>query len=223
MEPVVSVQSFLQPKESMQGLGSPDDLDVLASLEALEEALGVAQHHDGVSGTARQHVANDYSRRLALGSAAAAAAHAAALRRMGYPGEWSLCLRLNETVCPLTAPPPEMELGSRAGSKSGTGAKEGTGDESGTGAKEGKGGKDGTGSKGAGAVAGSGGDGLGGEGRRASAGDVGGAAVPDTVFRVSAWNAMGQPRTELVLLPISAAGATVRDESGAALQAQVRL
>lgn len=32
-----------------------------------EEAMGVAQHHDAVSGTEKQHVANDYARRLAHG------------------------------------------------------------------------------------------------------------------------------------------------------------
>ena len=33
----------------------------------LERAMGVAQHHDAVSGTERQHVANDYSKRLSRG------------------------------------------------------------------------------------------------------------------------------------------------------------
>lgn len=39
--------------------------------EALDEAVGVAQHHDGVSGTAKQHVADDYAKRLADGMSAA--------------------------------------------------------------------------------------------------------------------------------------------------------
>jgi len=34
---------------------------------AAERAMAVAQHHDAVSGTERQHVANDYARRLAGG------------------------------------------------------------------------------------------------------------------------------------------------------------
>mmetsp|Transcript_40924 Transcript_40924/g.130792 ORF Transcript_40924/g.130792 Transcript_40924/m.130792 type:complete len:522 (+) Transcript_40924:1131-2696(+) len=37
-------------------------------LTSLEEAVSVAQHHDGISGTAMQHVANDYNMRLARGS-----------------------------------------------------------------------------------------------------------------------------------------------------------
>lgn len=35
---------------------------------SLGDALGIAQHHDGVSGTAKQHVTNDYAKRLALGA-----------------------------------------------------------------------------------------------------------------------------------------------------------
>ena len=37
------------------------------SSNALEEAMAVAQHHDAVSGTERQHVADDYARRLHIG------------------------------------------------------------------------------------------------------------------------------------------------------------
>ncbi len=31
------------------------------------EAMGLAQHHDAVSGTEKQHVANDYAQRLSDG------------------------------------------------------------------------------------------------------------------------------------------------------------
>ena len=34
-----------------------------AMLQKLEEAMGVAQHHDAVSGTAKQHVTFDYAQR----------------------------------------------------------------------------------------------------------------------------------------------------------------
>ena len=31
------------------------------------EAMGVAQHHDAITGTSKQHVANDYAKRLYIG------------------------------------------------------------------------------------------------------------------------------------------------------------
>lgn len=34
----------------------------------LGDALGIAQHHDAVSGTAKQHTTNDYAKRLAIGA-----------------------------------------------------------------------------------------------------------------------------------------------------------
>lgn len=33
----------------------------------LGEAMGLAQHHDAVSGTEKQHVADDYAQRLSIG------------------------------------------------------------------------------------------------------------------------------------------------------------
>jgi len=33
----------------------------------LGDALAIAQHHDAVSGTSQQHVANDYAKRLSIG------------------------------------------------------------------------------------------------------------------------------------------------------------
>lgn len=36
----------------------------LNSVNALREAVGVAQHHDSVTGTAKQHVSNDYTKIL---------------------------------------------------------------------------------------------------------------------------------------------------------------
>lgn len=36
---------------------------------SLGDALGTAQHHDAVSGTAKQHTTDDYAKRLAIGAA----------------------------------------------------------------------------------------------------------------------------------------------------------
>lgn len=38
-----------------------------ATTDALADALAIAQHHDAVSGTERQHVAADYAMRLSIG------------------------------------------------------------------------------------------------------------------------------------------------------------
>lgn len=35
--------------------------------DSLADALAIAQHHDAVSGTERQHVADDYAKRLSIG------------------------------------------------------------------------------------------------------------------------------------------------------------
>lgn len=35
--------------------------------DALADALALAQHHDAVSGTERQHVAADYAKRISIG------------------------------------------------------------------------------------------------------------------------------------------------------------
>lgn len=37
--------------------------------DSLADALAIAQHHDAVSGTEKQHVANDYAKRLYIGYA----------------------------------------------------------------------------------------------------------------------------------------------------------
>lgn len=41
------------------------------ALETLAEAMAVAQHHDAVTGTAKQHVTEDYYKRLSIGMSGA--------------------------------------------------------------------------------------------------------------------------------------------------------
>lgn len=76
-------------------------------LFALEDALGVVQHHDAISGTAKQHVANDYSRRLQAGLDVASSFVANALRSAMLENETDLpdfayCQLLNETYCEVS-------------------------------------------------------------------------------------------------------------------------
>ena len=42
-------------------------MDSGPNTDALADALGIAQHHDAVSGTERAHVAADYALRLSIG------------------------------------------------------------------------------------------------------------------------------------------------------------
>jgi hypothetical protein len=106
--------SFLLAARQIESLldfdGNPSDpKKSYGSFHELEDAVGVLQHHDGVSGTAKQHVANDYSKRLQSGIDQVIAGTTAKLRRLflgnnasDYLPDLSLCQRLNETVCGIS-------------------------------------------------------------------------------------------------------------------------
>ena len=64
---VRKTNNYLQAVRQLAALARLNDTDTASSISELERAMGVAQHHDAVSGTERQHVANDYSKRLARG------------------------------------------------------------------------------------------------------------------------------------------------------------
>lgn len=80
------------------------------ALHVLADASGVAQHHDGVSGTAKQHVANDYTKRLQSGiHAVVDACMVPAIKRQflgdnskNYLQDFSFCQFLNETKCSIS-------------------------------------------------------------------------------------------------------------------------
>jgi lysosomal alpha-mannosidase len=72
----------------------------------LRSALAIAQHHDAVSGTEKQHVADDYAKRLARGSVGAYATLGAALGSLigalnasAPPPLFSFCPLLNVSQC----------------------------------------------------------------------------------------------------------------------------
>ncbi|KAM9685358.1 LOW QUALITY PROTEIN: lysosomal alpha-mannosidase-like [Trichechus inunguis] len=69
----------------------------------LREAMAVLQHHDAVSGTSRQHVADDYARRLAAGWGSCEVLLSNALARLtGSKESFSFCRELNVSVCPVS-------------------------------------------------------------------------------------------------------------------------
>jgi hypothetical protein len=72
----------------------------------LADAMGLAQHHDAVAGTAKQHVAFDYAQRLAKGvndDLVATTGSLAALAGVSGSGNLSYCRLLNVTICDVTA------------------------------------------------------------------------------------------------------------------------
>ena len=66
--------------------------------------MGLAQHHDAVSGTEKQHVADDYARHLAEGAAVCHDAVVEGLNGlMGGPAlAFSECPYLNQSECPAS-------------------------------------------------------------------------------------------------------------------------
>ncbi|KAM0909303.1 hypothetical protein ACQ4PT_014880 [Festuca glaucescens] len=77
---------------------------------SLEDAMGIAQHHDAVSGTAKQHTTDDYSKRLALGASQVEKSLNTALDCLtsskgtcrSPPVKFSQCQLLNISYCPST-------------------------------------------------------------------------------------------------------------------------
>ncbi|KAF6993710.1 hypothetical protein CFC21_010565 [Triticum aestivum] len=77
---------------------------------SLEDALGIAQHHDAVSGTAKQHTTDDYSKRLALGASQVEKGVNTALSCltsskgtcMSPAVKFTQCQLLNISYCPST-------------------------------------------------------------------------------------------------------------------------
>ncbi|XP_066063760.1 lysosomal alpha-mannosidase isoform X2 [Chamaea fasciata] len=77
----------------------------------LREAVAVAQHHDAVAGTERQHVANDYARQLARGWDSCQVLVANALSLLGgTKAPFEFCNGLNVSVCPLSETSPHFTV-----------------------------------------------------------------------------------------------------------------
>jgi hypothetical protein len=105
--------SFLLAARQIESLidytAKPDPFECESGFHELEDAVGVLQHHDGVSGTARQHVANDYARRVQDGLDRVGTCTLRKLRRAflganasDFLTDLSYCQLLNETICAVS-------------------------------------------------------------------------------------------------------------------------
>ena len=98
-----------QVETTLDFTGHPDPEKCNEPMHALEDASGVAQHHDGVSGTAKQHVANDYAKRLQAGIDGVSKCMIRKVKRLllganahEHLTDLSYCQLLNETICDVS-------------------------------------------------------------------------------------------------------------------------
>ncbi|XP_011098966.1 probable alpha-mannosidase At5g13980 isoform X1 [Sesamum indicum] len=89
-----------------------------SSTDLLGDALAIAQHHDAVTGTEQQHVANDYAKRLSMGYVEAAELAASSLACLVEPSASAGCDNTTKfQQCPLLnisyCPPSEIDLSNR--------------------------------------------------------------------------------------------------------------
>ncbi|KAF5918545.1 hypothetical protein HPG69_006885 [Diceros bicornis minor] len=98
--------NFLQVCNQLEALAGPAaNVGPYGSGDSapLNEAMAVLQHHDAVSGTSRQHVADDYARQLAAGWGPCEVLLSNALARLsGSKEDFEFCRDLNVSVCPLS-------------------------------------------------------------------------------------------------------------------------
>ena len=59
--------NFLQIVRQLSAITNLNDNTTQDAISTLTRAMGVSQHHDAISGTEKQHVANDYAKRLSIG------------------------------------------------------------------------------------------------------------------------------------------------------------
>ncbi|KAK7113101.1 lysosomal alpha-mannosidase-like [Littorina saxatilis] len=100
--------NFLQVIKQLDALAILEDTDNSTfNINVLAEAMGVAQHHDAVSGTEKQVVAYDYAERLANGVNEGQKVYNDAVKKlMALNGdaavEQNFCTLLNISVCDFT-------------------------------------------------------------------------------------------------------------------------
>ena len=95
--------NFLQVCKQLEALTAQDP-GLKGDVTKLREVMGVLQHHDAVSGTAKQHVTFDYAQRLAEGINECDQVVASGLKYLmkNNPPKIEFCHLLNTTQCSAT-------------------------------------------------------------------------------------------------------------------------
>ncbi|ERE78954.1 lysosomal alpha-mannosidase [Cricetulus griseus] len=98
--------NFLQVCNQLEALAGPEaNMGPYGSGDSapLNEAMAVLQHHDAVTGTARQNVVDDYARQLAAGWGPCEVLVSNALAQLSYNKQnFSFCRELNISICPVS-------------------------------------------------------------------------------------------------------------------------
>ncbi|XP_073823591.1 lysosomal alpha-mannosidase-like [Musca autumnalis] len=92
---------FLQVAKQLTTMANLTTTTAFANLDSLRQAMGIMQHHDAITGTEKQHVANDYDRMLTRAINLAENNTREALRKLTNltSGEFASCLQLNLSIC----------------------------------------------------------------------------------------------------------------------------
>ncbi|XP_053440988.1 lysosomal alpha-mannosidase isoform X2 [Nycticebus coucang] len=106
--------NFLQVCNQLEALAGPAaNVGPYGSGDSapLNEAMAVLQHHDAVSGTSQQHVADDYARQLAAGWQPCEVLLSNALAWLsGSKENFTFCRDLNISICPLSQTSPWFQV-----------------------------------------------------------------------------------------------------------------
>ena len=98
---------YLQAAKQLQALADFRDDVTMGQIYTLARAVAVLQHHDGMTGTERQHVAEDYTYRLSHGMNEADQVSVQAMKKLtGFDGinndNIHFCRQVNISWCPFT-------------------------------------------------------------------------------------------------------------------------